>query len=80
MSRREKLIERIVKRPPEADFGDVRLLLEAFGWRVDRRKGSHVTVAKEDDYPITIPVHHDKVGRRYLEQICDRLGLGGRGD
>jgi hypothetical protein len=33
MTRLEKLIERIKARPPEADFGDVQRLLEAFGFR-----------------------------------------------
>lgn len=75
MSRRERLIQRIVRRPAEARFGDVRSILVEFGWTHDRTRGSHAIFVKEGERSITVPVHHDKVGRRYLDQICERLGL-----
>jgi len=76
MSPLEKLIARIRARPPEADFDDVRALLEAFGWRLDRERGSHVTFAKRGEYPIIFPKHHGRrVKRTYLTMICERLGL-----
>lgn len=75
MSRRQKLIERIRQRPPEASFGDVRSLLAQFGWEQARTKGSHVTFTKAGENPIVVPVHKQEVGRRYLDTICDRLGL-----
>jgi len=40
MTRLEKLVERIKARPPEADFGDVVRLLEAFGYNRNDRKGA----------------------------------------
>ena len=46
MTQQQKLIERIVARPHEADFNDVRRLLEIFGWAQARQRGSHVTFAK----------------------------------
>jgi predicted RNA binding protein YcfA (HicA-like mRNA interferase family) len=75
MSRRDKLVRRIVARPPEADFGEVKSLLERYGWSLSRTKGSHFTFTREGVYPITIPVHNDKVRRPYLDRICERLGL-----
>jgi predicted RNA binding protein YcfA (HicA-like mRNA interferase family) len=78
MSRREKLIARIRARPPEADFSDVRALLEDFGWRMDRESGSHVTFVKPGEFPFTIPkVGGRRVKRTYLTQLCERLGLDG---
>ena len=74
MSQRQELVERIARRLPQADFGDVRRLLEAFGWSRDRQKGSHVTFVKPGERPTTVPVHNDKVGRRYLDDICERPG------
>ena len=76
MSRREKLIARICARPPEADFSDVRALLEDFGWEEKHQKGSHVTFGKEGEFPITVPtVSGRKVKRVYLDKIIERLGL-----
>lgn len=76
MSRREKLIAKIRARPAEARFADVQVLLEEFGWQLQRESGSHVTFAKDGERSITIPkVGGRMVKRVYLEQICTRLGL-----
>lgn len=75
MSQRQKLIQRIRRRPPAVSFNDVRSLLKQFGWDHARTQGSHFTFTKEGEFPIVVPVHDRKVGRRYLDTICDRLGL-----
>jgi predicted RNA binding protein YcfA (HicA-like mRNA interferase family) len=76
MSRLGKLIERIRRRPSEADYSDVRRLLQAFDWHVDRQSGSHITFVKAGELPIVIPlVGGRKVKRGYLDQICDALRL-----
>ena len=76
MAKRDKLIARIRARPPEADFEDVRGLLEGFGWQMARQKGSHVTFTRQGEHPIAVPmVRGRKVKRTYLAVICDRLGL-----
>ena len=76
MSRRDKLIEKIKARPPEASFADVHALLEDFGWRIGRHKGTHVTYVKEGEHSITITAEGGRrVKRTYLTLLCDRLGL-----
>ncbi|MFW6174339.1 MAG: type II toxin-antitoxin system HicA family toxin [Chloroflexota bacterium] len=75
-TQRDKLIQKIRARPPEADFGDVRKLLEAFGWEQRRQTGSHVIFRDANGRGIlTVPL---KGGRRvktkYLDIICERLG------
>lgn len=76
MSKRDKLIEKIRARPPEASFADVRALLEAFGWREGRNQGTHVTFVKENERSIIIIAEGGRlVKRTYLTLICDRLGL-----
>lgn len=76
MARHEKLIERIRARPPEADFSDVRVLLEAYGWSLGRERGSHTTFIKPGERSITVPkVGGRKVKRVYLDQLCAILGL-----
>lgn len=75
MTRREKLILRILRRPPEASFEDVRLLLELHHWEHASTKGSHARFRKPGERSITVPIHNGNVKRVYLDQICERLGL-----
>jgi predicted RNA binding protein YcfA (HicA-like mRNA interferase family) len=75
MGQREKLIQRICSKPPEARFRDVQRLLEDFGWTKTRQRGSHVSFTKGGENPITVPIRNDKVGRVYLGDICSRLDL-----
>jgi len=76
MTRLDKLIERIKARPPEADFGDVVRLLEAFGYEKKRQEGSHVSFKKPGEPTITVPLSKGRrVRRAYLDLICERLGL-----
>ncbi len=78
MTKREKLIERIRARPVEADFSDVKALLEMFGWALKRTKGSHHTFRKDGERSLTISTVHGRTVMGYqLEQICFRLGLDG---
>ncbi|MBI2941037.1 MAG: type II toxin-antitoxin system HicA family toxin [Chloroflexi bacterium] len=76
MGQLEKLIARIRARPTEADFEDVRALLEAFGWLPEGGKGSHRAFRRAGHRTITIPtVRGRKVKRIYLDQVCELLGL-----
>lgn len=76
MGQREKLIERIRRRPPEAHIADIERLLAFFGWQRARQTGSHVVFSKEGTRSITIPLAGSrKVKRLYLDLICRELDL-----
>lgn len=76
MSQLERSLERLRVRPPEADFTDVRRVLEAYGWTQTRQRGSHVSFTKAGEMPLVTPLKNArKVKRAYVEQICERLGL-----
>ncbi len=76
MTRLDMLIERIRARPPQARFSDVQTLLEAFGWTLDREKGSHVIFSKAGERSIVVAKEHGRwVKQVYLDRICVRLGL-----
>ena len=76
MTQRDKLVARIKARPPRARYSDVRALLEAFGWSVDRQDGSHVTFVKDGERSLTIAlVKGRSVKAVYLAKICDQLGI-----
>jgi predicted RNA binding protein YcfA (HicA-like mRNA interferase family) len=75
VTKRDKLVQRILKRPPDFTFGGVRSLLEESGWTHASTKGSHARFTKDGKRSITVPIHNGKVKRVYLDQICQRLKL-----
>lgn len=76
MTQLAKLEERIRARPPKARFDDVQRLLEAYGWRVAREKGSHVAFVKDGEQMLPFPKDGGRwVKRVYLDALCERLGL-----
>ena len=55
MSKKEKLIERLLRKPVDMRFDEVKVILEHFGFTLDKKnqKGSHFVFFKEvrsDDY------------------------------
>ena len=77
MAKLDKLIAKIKARPAEADFADVRRLLEAHGWVLKRQESSHCSFVKAGESTIfTVPlVSGRKVKRVYLTKLCELLGL-----
>ena len=67
---------RLKAKPPEASFADVRLVLEAYGWRQDRQKGSHVSFSKAGQRSLTLPLaSRSMVKRPYVELLLTALRL-----
>ncbi len=76
MTQFQKLIDRIRARPSEASFSDVRSILEAHGWVLKRRQGSHAHFTKPGERTQTVPIARGRSVKRYiLDQIIERLGL-----
>jgi predicted RNA binding protein YcfA (HicA-like mRNA interferase family) len=76
MSKKEKLIERLLRKPVDMRFDEVKVILEYFGFILDKQnqKGSHFVFFK-GDLQMTVPVHNHVVKRTYLQQIIELLGL-----
>ena len=53
----------------EVRFSQVRKLLEARGYRLDRIRGSHHVFEKPGSPPVVIPVHHGEVKYAYVRKI-----------
>lgn len=50
--------------------------MEVHGWRSRGEEGSHCVFEKPGEYPITfLKKGGQTVKRRYLDMICERLGL-----
>jgi predicted RNA binding protein YcfA (HicA-like mRNA interferase family) len=76
MSKKEKLIERLLRKPVDMRFDEVKVILEHYGFVLDSKnqKGSHFVFYKGDKL-ITIPVHNHMVKKTYLQLIIELLGL-----
>lgn len=77
MGKFEKLIAELRTRPAEAEFADMRRVLEAYGWALTRMRGSHATFKKpgEVDVFTVALVGGRRVRRTYIEQMCELLQL-----
>jgi predicted RNA binding protein YcfA (HicA-like mRNA interferase family) len=76
MSKLKKLVERFLAVPPEVRFEEVRYILEAFGFREVRSKGSHHSFRREDGLKITVPkTGGQNVKGSYVRQIVELLNL-----
>ena len=75
MSNLEKAEARLRASPPQADFRDVRRVLEGHGWRQARQNGSHISFTKPGAPTVVVPIHNSQVKRAYVDRICAILGL-----
>ncbi|MER3420207.1 MAG: hypothetical protein C4290_06650 [Chloroflexota bacterium] len=75
MARDEKLVDRLRRRPPEADFDDIRKLLEGDGWTM-RWGSGHAVFRKPGCSRLTVPmVRGRKVKRYIIDRVLEALGL-----
>jgi len=75
MSKRRKLVARLYNNPYDATFADVRALLEAFGFVLDRTTGSH-HIFERGGAIFVLPVHNNRVKSVYVRralQIIEQL-------
>jgi len=77
MSRKQKLVEKILKRPTEMDFADVERLVTYFGFALRKGTGGHrVFVNTETGQEIAVPtVQGRRVKRFYLQELIKLLDL-----
>lgn len=76
MSKLEKLIKKLLSRPPEARFDDIYNVLKAYGYQEIRSKGSHHAFENDQGDVIIIPKKGgQKVKKTYIEEIIKKLNL-----
>lgn len=77
MGKLEKLIDKLLRDPPELSYDDVYYILTNFGFKEVSTKGSHHTFRNNQGQKITVPKKGGKtVKRTYLKQIVILLNLG----
>lgn len=76
MGKLDKLIQKLLRDPPELSYDDVYYILTQFGFQEISSKGSHHTFRNEQKSKITIPKQGGQaVKRTYLKQIVKLLEL-----
>lgn len=71
-----KLVNGFLTHPPEARFGDVLYVMEAFGFIEVRSKGSHHAFENQQGEVIVIPKKGgQKVKRIYIQRLVELLNL-----
>jgi predicted RNA binding protein YcfA (HicA-like mRNA interferase family) len=76
MTRTEKLQERLLRKPVDMRFDEVKAILKSHGFENVRTRGSHFFFTNNKDV-ISIPVHNNTVKKTYLEKIIEILKLEG---
>ena len=75
MSKTDKRVAELLEFPNTMRFSDVQKVLEAYGYALDRVKGSHHIFTKKGATRIDIPVHNKVVKIDYLKIIAKTLSL-----
>lgn len=72
----EKLVEKFLFEPIKVNIGDVMRLLDAFGYRRNKKSGSEYVFHKKGGYPINVPtVEGSHVKLPYVKRLAERLDL-----
>lgn len=69
----EQDLKDLIAHPDELRFDQIQSILYAYGYRERSSKGSHFRFIKENWPSITVPVHHNKVKKWYVKDICKIL-------
>ena len=76
MANVDRIVARLRQRPSRVDCGDVRQVLQEYGWTYDRMRGSHAAFTKGGERTLIIPtVSGRHVKRPYIALVLERLGL-----
>ena len=76
MANVDRIIARLRQRPPQVDSGELRQVLQEYGWTYDRMRGSHAAFTNAGERTLIIPtVSGRHVKRPYVALVLERLGL-----
>ena len=73
MTKRQKRLVRLLNNPKDTTFSEIHTILNNFGYRLSRIKGSHFTFKKPKSETVVIPVHNNKVKKTYIKKIIKIL-------
>lgn len=74
MSKREKLIKRLLQKPSDMRFAEIDLILKYFGFSHTGTKGSHFIYERGGE-SISIVKHGKNIKKYTLEELIELLNL-----
>ena len=74
MTKIDKLKDKLLRKPQDIKFNEVRTLLEHLGFKNTRTKGSHFFFT-DGVKRVVIPTHNNQVKRVYIEEIIKILDM-----
>ena len=74
MTKIDKLKDKLLRKPQDIRFNEVRTLLEHLGFKNIRTKGSHFFFT-DGVKRVVIPAHNNQVKRVYIEEIIKILDM-----
>lgn len=69
MTKKNKLLVKFCNIRGEATFKEAKRVLESLGHKVERTNGSHYIFRDNHQNGVTIPVHNNKVKKKYVRKI-----------
>ncbi|MFH1825040.1 MAG: type II toxin-antitoxin system HicA family toxin [Candidatus Firestonebacteria bacterium] len=77
MANIDKIVKKMLQRPAEMPFNEIKRILEYFGFtlRTTGSGSSHLIYERENSRPITIVKNKKKVTRWYIKDIVKILTL-----
>jgi predicted RNA binding protein YcfA (HicA-like mRNA interferase family) len=74
--RRQKLLNRLEQNPKAVTIRELETTLRAFGWYLDRQKGSHKVYRHATvTHSLVVPERRPHVGQHYVEQVISQLRI-----
>ncbi len=74
MARADRLLERLLRLPPEMSISEIETILTARGWTIRQGNSSHLVLTTPTNKPITIStVKGRTVRRKYLRMIVNEI-------
>lgn len=70
-----KIVEKMLRCPPEMRVDEVKKVLEFFGWQQRNRKGSHIIYCKGLEELVIVERKGRFIKRIYIKRVIDMLSL-----
>lgn len=74
MAEADKILERLLRLPPEMKVSEIETLVTSLGWTIRQGKSSHIGLTPPSNQPNTIAtVKGRMIKRMYLRMIVDEI-------
>lgn len=74
MAEADKILERLLRLPPEMKVSEIETLVTSLGWTIRQGKSSHIGLIPPSNQPNTIAtVKGRMIKRMYLRMIVDEI-------